>query len=177
LISLDVVNSKLNDVITSIISECGISIFIQTTLEGNVNASFTNMPIEDALTYLLLNTKYSYSEIGGLYFVGGKDQEDLYDSQLLRLKHLIASSVAEQIPVSLSKQVIVKVAKEHNGLIVTGPRTSIARLKEFIDEIDIPTAQVLFDILVVDYNLTEAFKLGIILEEIPVYLAKLIIRI
>lgn len=161
LITMDIANSSLAQVIESLIRECGVSIFVQTALEGNINASFANKPIEEALTYLLLNTKFSFSEIAGIYFIGGRDQEDLFASRLLRLDHMIASSVESLIPVSLSKQVTITVVKEHNGLVVTGPSTTIARVEAFLNEIDVPAAQVLFDVLVVDYNLTEASEFGL----------------
>ncbi len=160
-LSLDVANTRLSDVISAVTVESGANIFVQTQLEGNITASFSDKTVEEALTYLLLNSEYTFNETNGIYFVGNRSSEDLHDTKLIRLKHLIATNLESLIPVSLSKQITIKVVKEHNGLALTGPRTAIARLESFIEELDIPTAQVLFEVLVVDYTTTERAEFGI----------------
>ncbi len=154
-VSVDVTNSPLRDVVSVIASECAVSLLIQTKLEGSTSARFTKKSISEALTYILLNSPYTYKEVDSIYFIGKRDSEDLHVTKLFKLDHLIATTLEPLIPVSLSKQLTVKVVKEHNGLLVTGPLTSISRLKSFLREVDVPTAQVLFDVLVVDYTLTK----------------------
>ncbi len=160
-VTLEAARVALADVIARISSECGISIMIQTQLQGDITATFADKPVEEALTYLLMNSVYTFKESGGVLFVGSRDSEDMYDSQLLELDHLVASTVEALIPVSLSQQLTVKVVKEHNGLLVTGPRTKIARLQDFLKEVDIPPAQVLFEVLLVDYTTSERAEFGI----------------
>ncbi|MEW6413259.1 MAG: hypothetical protein AB1483_12440 [Candidatus Zixiibacteriota bacterium] len=155
LVSLEVANQSLSDVISLLAGECGISIFIQTKLEGDIRASFRDKTIDEALTFLLLNSQYTFKESSGIYFIGARTSEDLYDTKLVKLNHLIAATVESVIPVSFSKQLTIKSVKEHNGLVLTGPRTSIAKLESFISEIDVPMAQVLFEVLVVDYTTTD----------------------
>jgi type IV pilus assembly protein PilQ len=53
----------------------------------------------------------------------------------------------------------IKVVKERNGLLITGPRTAIARIEDL--QIDIPSAQILFEVLVVDYTTSEQASFGI----------------
>ena len=161
LVSVSVTNTPLRDVLAVLADQCGANIFVQTALEGTASASFAGKTLEESLTYLLINTAYSFKETGGIYFIGSRDSEDLYDSRLVRLKHLIAGNTIELIPTSLTKQVTVKVSKEHNGLVLTGPRTAIAGLESFLSKIDVPTAQVLFEVLVVDYSTTERAEFGI----------------
>ncbi len=154
LITLEAANAALNDVITALTTRCGLSLFVQTALDGTVQASFTGKTPDEALTYLLLNSKFSYSNINGIYFVGSRESQDLYTSRLIRLKHLVAAQVMELIPAALATQVSLKVAREHNGLVATGPNTALARLVDFLTEIDVPTAQVLFDVMVIDFTLS-----------------------
>lgn len=161
LISLDVANTSVADVLTVLKNECGLDLFIQIKLEGTITASIKNKTAEKTLTYLLLNSKYSFKEVDGIYFIGLRESEDMYDTKLIRLKHLIAETIEAIIPVSYTKQLTIKVIKEHNGLVLTGPRTSIAKLESFIDEIDIPMAQVLFEVLVVDYSTSDRAEFGI----------------
>jgi len=161
LVSVDVSNSPLSDVISVLTSECGANIFVQTKLEGNVTASFKDKTLEETITYLLLNTLYSFKETSGIIFIGNRESEDLYDTKLIKLRHYKADNLLELIPVSLTKQLAVSVAREHNGLVMTGPRTAIAVLESFIDKIDIPMAQVLFEVILVDYTTTDRAEFGI----------------
>ncbi len=161
LITLDVANTSIGDVLTVLKNECGLDLFIQMKLEGNITASIKNKTAEETLTYLLLNSKYSFKEVDGIYFIGNRESEDMYDTKLIRLKHLIAETIESIIPVSYTKQLTIKVVKEHNGLVLTGPRTSIAKLQSFIDEVDIPIAQVLFEVLVIDYSTSDRAEFGI----------------
>lgn len=161
LVTIEASNSPLGDVIALLTIKCGVDILVQTKLEGNISASFREKSVEEALTYLLLNSAYSFKETGGIYFVGARDSEDLNDSKLVKLDHLIASTVESVIPVSLSQQLTIKTVKEHNGLILTGARTAIAKVEAFIREIDIPMAQVLFEVLVVDYTTTDRAEFSI----------------
>jgi type IV pilus assembly protein PilQ len=108
-----------------------------------------------------MNSSYTFKETDGVLFVGDRESQDLYDTQLIGINHLVASSVEPLVPVSLSQSLTIKVVLEHNGLLVTGPRTCIARLEDFIKEIDIPTAQVLFEVLVVEYTTSDRAEFGI----------------
>lgn len=161
LITMSVSNASLADVVNNIGKSCNASLLLQTNLEGTVTASFTNRSVDDALLVILQNTAYTFKEQGGIIFIGNRDSEDLFVSRLIKLQHVIAGIVEPLIPATLSKLVSIKLVKEHNGLIVTGPRTSIARLEAFINEIDVPTPQVLFEVLVVDYTTTDRAEFGI----------------
>jgi type IV pilus assembly protein PilQ len=155
LVSVDVTNAPISEVIASVGRQCGSSFSTQVALEGTITVSFAGKRLDDALTSLLLTSAYTFRVVNGVYFIGKRDSEGLYDSKLIQLKHLIAADVEPLIPATLGKQVAVKVVKEHNGILVTGPRTAIAELESFISQIDIPTAQVLFEVLVVDYSTTD----------------------
>lgn len=161
LVTIKAANVPLADVVTMVSSECGVSIQLQARLEGMVTAQFEQKPVEEALTYLLMNSTYTFRETGGVIFIGSRESQDLYDTKLIGLSNLVASVVEPLIPTSLSKALTIKIVKEHNGLLVTGPRTAIAQLEAFVKEIDIPAAQVLFEVLVVDYTSSERaeFKL------------------
>ena len=161
LVTLEAANVALSEVVRVISNECGISVLVQTKLDGPTTAQFTSKTMDDALTFLLMNTPYTFKENSGLYFIGNKDSQDLYDTKLITIDNLIAASIEPVIPAQLSQQLAIKVVKEHNGLLVTGPRTSIARLESFIKEVDVPAAQVLFEVLVVDYTTTEYAQMGI----------------
>jgi len=160
-VAVDVRNAPIVDILTTLSDECNLSIIIYGSIEGSITASYRSQTAEDVLGYILRGTPYSYKKDGDVYFVGNKTSEDLFTSRLIKLKHISNVSILDLIPATLSKQVSIKTVVEQNGLIITGPSTSIIELENFIEQIDIPPAQVLFEAIVVDYNVSELseFKL------------------
>lgn len=161
LISVRITNGSLNDVINTIAAKCQVGIASTAPLEGTVTSSFDNLPLEQALISLFWNTNYTFRENNGTVLVGSRESEDLFVTKLVKLDHLTAGTVEPLIPPALGKQVSIKVVKEHNGLLLTGPRLGIAKLEAFVQEVDVPAAQVLFEVLVVDFTTTDASEFSI----------------
>jgi type IV pilus assembly protein PilQ len=155
LVSVEIVRGSLASTVSTLARQCGVSVVVQTELQGAVTASFRSRTVEDAFVSLLTGSPYTFKLADSICYIGDRDSQDLYDTKLLALNNLKASVVSSLIPVSLAGQAAIQVVKEHNGILVTGPRTSISRIEQFIEEVDVPAAQVLFEVLVVDYTSTE----------------------
>lgn len=155
LVSISVKNAPISDILSALTEQCGVGITLQGNIEGTITASYQNQPLVAVLGYILKGTPYSYKKMSDIYFIGNKTSQELFTSKLIKLQHISNASIENLIPANLSNQVSVKLAKEHNGLLVTGPLTVIDEIVDFISKIDIPPAQVLFDAIVVDYNTTE----------------------
>ncbi|MEE9441404.1 MAG: hypothetical protein V3V99_01900 [candidate division Zixibacteria bacterium] len=164
LVTVNVTNAPLGDILSAIADNCGTSFFMRGTIEGSVNASFSDLPLDDALVSLLRNTQYTYKKDNDLYFIGAKNSQDMFVTKLILLKHLVANTIEPLIPTSLTSQVSLKVIVEHNGLIVVGPKTVIDDIRLFLEEVDIPPAMVLFDVLVVDYSTTDIFQFDLLMN-------------
>ena len=161
LVTLSAEGVDLTDVLRMLSNECGLNISIQADIRLRCTASFVKRSYDEALTYLLLNTDFTFRAVGGTYFIGDKKSKDLHYSKLIVINHMIASTVAKQIPASLSEGLTITEVTEHNGLLLTGPRTSIAKVEDFIATVDVRPAQVLFEVLVVDYTKTDRDEFSI----------------
>ncbi|MCP4553731.1 MAG: hypothetical protein GY834_17200 [Bacteroidetes bacterium] len=164
LVSINVSNAPLGDVISTIGDQCQASFFTRDQIEGNVSANFENLTMDEALSSLLRNTQYTFKKDKGIYFFGTKTSEDMFVSELILLKHLVAKDVEPLIPTSLTKQLSLKIVIEHNGFIAVGPKTVIEEVRLFLSSIDIPPAMVLFDVLVVDYSNTDTYTFDLLMN-------------
>jgi type IV pilus assembly protein PilQ len=117
--------------------------------------------LSQALDLILRNTTFGYRESEGVYFIGEKTNKALATSRLLRLKYLIADQTLDLIPQSISTQAAIKVMKEQNGFVVTGPLDAIGQMKEFLNQIDKPVAQVLIEAIVVDFDRSKGLEYGV----------------
>ncbi len=164
MVSINVSNAPLGDVVSTIGDQCQASFFTRGTIEGNVSANFENLVLDEALGSLLRNTQFTYKKDNGIYFFGAKTSEDMFISELILLKHLVAKDVEPLVPVSLTKQLSLKIVVEHNGFVAVGPKTVIEEVRLFLNTIDVPPAMVLFDVLVIDYTDTDIFTFDLIMN-------------
>jgi type IV pilus assembly protein PilQ len=153
-VTIDVRNAPISDILTTLADECHLSIVAYGQIDGTITASYKNQSLAEVLGFILRGTSYSYKKDGDIYFIGDKNSENLYTSKLIKLAHISNTTIQEAIPASLAKSVSIKVVQEQNGMVVTGPTTSIQEIERFLKEIDIPPAQVLFDAIVVDYDVS-----------------------
>lgn len=161
LVTIDVTNAPLERVLPDLIRQRNTDVVFYNQPTGSVTARTTGVRLERALDLILRNTPYTYKETEGVYFIGEKTNKALMATRLLRLKYLRAEQVMEWVPQSISSQATIKASKEHNGFIVIAPTDVVEQMREYLDQIDKPIAQVLIEALVVDYDVSEGSELGI----------------
>lgn len=121
LLSIDVANANLNDLIREIANLCNLNIFTYGPLEGQVSAKCLNLTVDEALSYLLKTSNYTFLKQNEVYFVGNKDLEGMLVSELIRPQHLVAEGILDILPQNLTTKATLKVIKEQNGIMVMGP--------------------------------------------------------
>ncbi|MGD1045719.1 MAG: secretin and TonB N-terminal domain-containing protein [Bacteroidota bacterium] len=161
LVSVDVTNAPLDRVLNDIGRQLNTDMVFYSQVTGNVTARATNIPLENAFNLLLRNTNFTYRISEGMYFIGEKTNKTMSSTKLIRLKYLRAEKILESIPQSITSQAVLKVIKEHNGIVVAGPNDVITQAEEYLQVIDKPVAQVLIEAIVVDYDRTKGFELGV----------------
>jgi len=161
-LSIDVANANLSDLIREIANLCNLNIFTYGALEGQVSAKCVNLTVDEALSYLLKTSNYTFRKQDQVYFVGNKDLEGMLVAELIQPQHLVAEGLLDALPQNLTTKATLKVIKEQNGIMVQGPYNVVQGIKEFIDEMDLPPAQILIEALVVDYSKTAFYDYGIV---------------
>jgi type IV pilus assembly protein PilQ len=160
-VTLDVTNAPLDRLLSDITRQLNTDIVYYNTISGAVTARATNVSLEKALDLIMRNTNFTYRVNDGIFFVGEKTNKALTVSRLIKLKYLCSDKILETIPQSLASQLVLKVIKEHNGVVAVGPGDAIVQLEEFMAQIDKPVAQVLIEAVVVDYDLSHQTDFGI----------------
>ena len=154
-ISIDVRNIPLEDILATLSDECGLRIISHGQIEGNITANYQERSVDRVLASILKGTSYSFKEVNGVYYIGDKSSQDLFTSKLIRFKHIRNESILDLIPATIGTNISIKRVPDQNGVIVTGPSTAIIELEDFLNKIDLPPAQVLFEAVVVDFNISK----------------------
>ncbi len=153
-ISLDLQDAKIGDVLQEITDQSSIPIITYLDIPGTVTVKTEKLDLNTTLSLLLRNTNATYRREGKIFFIGDKKMAGMTTRQLVRLKHIKSSGVAEVLPRSITNNLEIKEIKEMNSLMLIGTRDIIDEATSFIDEIDETTPQILIEALVVDIHET-----------------------
>jgi type IV pilus assembly protein PilQ len=156
LISLDVSNGNLDDVIKAIADQGDMEVVTYGNLTGEVNAVLNGVPLSEALTLLLGGTKFTFVQKDNVILIGDRNTatpsgQALSKSEIVHLRHIKADEVPKILPKNIPVN-NVKVVKEQNALLVSGTSEDIVKTREFLATVDIPTPQVILDAIVVEYS-------------------------
>ena len=160
LITMDVTNADINRVLREIALQTGMDLFTYGRIQGAVTARLTGIPLDRALNYLFRGTDYTYRKEQGVYFVGNKDIRGITSQKLILMNHLRADGIIDLLPERLKAQSTIKIVKELNSIMVIGTQDVISEVEEFVGLIDQPSAQILLDVLVVDFRQSDDSEFG-----------------
>lgn len=160
-ISLEVENADLAQVLKELSRQVDTNIITYSEPVGKISAKCSGLSLDEALSYLLKGTDYTYKHENNIYIIGDKKNNSLVTSKLIKLKHIKAEGILDLFPESLKKNSTIQIIKEQNALMVLGTNDLISELQFYVDQIDYPTPQILIEALVVDYNTSDIRELGV----------------
>jgi type IV pilus assembly protein PilQ len=164
-VNLSLNNASLGDALREIAEQAGLNYTIIGDVSGNVNAQLKGITVDEALTALLQGTRYAYISRNGTLLIGDRNPntpsgQALSGAELVYLKYIKAENLEKIMPKSVPADNI-KVIKEQNAILITGTVDDINLVKTFLDKIDVPTPQVLLEVVVVEYNRGKDSEFGI----------------
>lgn len=163
LLSINVVNGDLEDVINAIADQSEKEIVTYGSIKTEINAKLDGVPLTEALALLLGGTRFTFVEKDDVILVGDRNTatpsgQALSKSELVHLRHIKADNVPAILPKDIPPTNI-RVIKEQNALLISGTSEDIVSAREFLHTIDIPTPQVRIDAVIVEFksNLNKEF--------------------
>ncbi|MDB5105824.1 MAG: putative bacterial type secretion system protein [Fibrobacteres bacterium] len=164
-VTLSLNNASLGDAIREIAEQAGHNYTIIGDVSGNVNAQLKGVTVDEALSALLQGTRYAYINKDGTLLIGDRNPntpsgQALSGAELVYLKYIKAENMEKVIPKSVPIENI-KVIKEQNAVLISGTRDDIELVKSFLEKVDVPTPQVLMEVIVVEYNREKNSDFGI----------------
>ncbi len=164
-VTLSLNNASLGDAIREIAEQAGRNYTIIGDVSGNVNAQLKGVSVDEALSSLLQGTRYAFITKDGTLLVGDRNPntpsgQALSGAELVYLKYIKAENIDKVMPKSIPLDNI-KIIKEQNAVLISGTVDDIELVKAFLEKVDIPTPQVLMEVIVVEYNRDKKSELGI----------------
>lgn len=161
LVSVDVVNMPINDVVNNVSKQMGRDYFLFSEMKGNTTVKITSATYDDFLKLLFNGTEFTFKRQGDTYLLGDRNLEGLRVSKLISLKNRTVDKVVDLIPAELKKGVDLKTFKDLNGFIVSGSQPRINELETFLRQIDMVVPMVHIEVIIADIRKSNTLAAGI----------------
>ena len=161
LLNIEAVEAPLASLLSEVLSQTKLNAMVYGKLEGSVTSHISGIPVRDALKYLFRGTAYTFWERDGVYFIGPHEMQTADNSLLIKLKHLRAEDVIKLLPTTLTKSTQIQVVKSQNALMAVGSYDVLDAISQYVDKMDLPVAQILIEVLVVDMDIEKGHNHGL----------------
>ena len=153
--------APLASLLSEILSQTKLNAMVYGKLDGQVTAHMSGVPVRETLKYLFRGTAYTFWERNGVYFIGPHEMQTADNSLLIKLKHLKAEDVIKLLPSTLTKGTQIQVVKSQNALMAAGSYDVLDAISQYVEKMDLPVAQILIEVLVVDLDLEKGHNHGL----------------
>jgi type II secretory pathway component GspD/PulD (secretin) len=157
-------DEDIRQALRDIAAQAGVVIIPDQSVHGVVSCELRDVPLEEALSYVLYSGGFVYKNVNGVYFVGSADPGSpsfahLADTRRVSLRNAQAPEVYQAL--SPAYQVYVQCDAANNVLVVSAPEPILSTVIGHIELIDQPLEQVMIEIMVAEINRTAAKQLGV----------------
>ena len=163
LISCDVVNGSILDLVKAASQEMGKSYFLYSDLKGTITSHITDITYDNFLGALFKGTDYTFRFENGVYLIGDRKLEGLRTNKIITLQNRSIDTVQAMIPAEWKKGVEIKEFREQNTLLLSGSGPQIEELENYIKQLDQLVPMVLIEVTLIDINKSRTNASGIAL--------------
>jgi len=157
-------DQPLSEVIQQISDLRPNMVMVLEKLKGTLSMDLKGVSLEYLLDLVLTDTQYSYTLQDNVYLVGGSKMPLLNYREMVKFENVHVAMVYDNmLPEELKKQDGLQITRidSLNSLLFTGQRALVNEATEVASLMDRPVAQVLLEVIVVEYTLGEDFNLGV----------------
>jgi type IV pilus assembly protein PilQ len=156
--------SDLRQALKDLSEEAGVPIIPDNTVQGYVTLEFEDAPLEQVLTKMLSGGGFVFKKIDDYYLVGAPVPENpsfplLTETVFYKPNYLHA----EQIVMLLSEyeKRFVRSEMKSNIISITAPLAMISKIRENIENVDIPPKQISIEAIVTELSNDAIKSLGL----------------
>ena len=171
--------------VLQVLSEfAGLNLVVSSSVRGNLSIDLKNVPWNEVMNIVLVSKGLTTKKMNSILYVATAAEIAAQEQLELQTKRSLennATLVTEFIPLNYTtaqaaQTVITSMARQNGGimsprgsitsdartntLIVTDTEEKIPRIREVINEIDIPNDQVLIESRIVEVNRSTALEIG-----------------
>ncbi len=164
-ISVDFRETEIDDVLRALAKQANVDIVKSPKVIGQVTATLTNIPLEEALDQILAAHGYGYIPSENMIRVVPKseifDIREKIISRVYRVTYADVKEVEKSLSKFISQVGSISSNPGTSNIIVTDTESKIEAIEKFLEEIDRRTPQILIEVRIYDLTNTDALDLGV----------------
>lgn len=154
-VSLFAVNADAHKLLSELARQTGLPIIVDDTVDRKITLNLVNKQPREILDTIVDTYGLSFAEVDGI-FIFSEGIPNSPSSYLLSsigsytTQYVSAGQARELMPAFLTKY--VKVNASQNAVVLSAPEAILRRFQEDIEQFDQPPAQIMLDVLVVEFT-------------------------
>jgi len=164
-ITINASDLPIDMVIRQLAEQADVDLIKSPKVIGNVTATLTDVPLEEALKNILRAHGFDYvTDKNMIRIVPVGDiieAEERLTSKIYRITYADVAEVEKALQKFISKRGTVSLNKGTSHIIVTDTESNIKAIDKFVEEIDQITPQVLVEVRIYDITTQDTLDLGI----------------
>ncbi len=163
-VSVDFRNTPIDDVIRIMAEQSDVDIIKSPKVTGEVTATLTNVPLEEALNNILISHGYGYVASNNMIRILPLEEmhgaSERLVNRIYRITYANVCDVEAALKKFISQQGSLSSNPGTSNIIVTDTESKIKAIDTFIEEVDRITPQILVEARIYDVTTTEGFDIG-----------------
>ncbi len=164
-ISVDFRNTPIEDVIRIMAEQVGVDIIKSPNVTGNVTATLTNAPLQEALDNILAAHGYGYVASENMIRIAPTaelaEKSEKLVSKIYRITYADVTEVEKSLKSFISQRGSISANPGTSNIVVTDSESKIKAIDTFLQEVDRITPQILVEARIYDITSTDRFDLGV----------------
>ena len=163
-LSVFAVSTDAQELFTAIASKAGLKLVVDDTVSRKITINLANKTAREILDAIVSAYGLSLAEVEDVVMISegiprSPSSYLLSDITSIPTKYVNAASARNLLPVFL--QDFVKVNAEQNAVVLSAPTEVLTKFREDISQFDIPAAQILVEVQLVELTDISADQLGL----------------
>lgn len=152
---------NIYDIILDVCEQLKLDYFFITPVNAQTCIYLKNTDVKTLFDLLLTGTAYTYYEEGGVYMFGEAKREGLFSTRIIPMRYRTVDKLIDVIPENLKKGVQIAAFSDLNSMIASGDQRHVARVEQFLHEIDKTVPLITIEVMIVDASKDVILEAGL----------------
>lgn len=153
--TIHAVSVDAHELLTTFAAQAHLQIIVDDTVKRQLTIHIVDKPAREVLNIIVDAYGFSYAEVDGVHIISEGIPKSpssylLSDIVSVTTKYVSPSQALQLLPVFLQGQ--VKVNTDKNSVVLSGPKPVLDKFQQDVAQFDIPAAQIMLDVNVVEFT-------------------------
>ncbi|MBI3333427.1 MAG: hypothetical protein HYZ93_05000 [Candidatus Omnitrophica bacterium] len=163
LVSVDFRETEIGDILRLLAKQYNLNIIVAEGVKGPISVRLSGVTVDEALDAIVTVNGFAYLRRGRVIRVipPGAAEQEAPVTQVLQVKHATAKRLAAPLKAVLSANGTIEPDDRSNALVVRDVPSALQTVMQVLQELDVPTPQVLIETKIIETVLSNEERLGV----------------